>query len=58
VAEPKDDALLAPASEESSAGPSEQLQAEDDRAYKQRLKEEAAELNLKRAKKAAQMAAN
>eukprot|EP00900_Chrysochromulina_parva_P024033 jgi/Chrpa1/6263/Chrysochromulina_OHIO_Genome00015973-RA len=52
---PKDDALLAPASEESSAGPSEQLQAEDDRAYKQRLKEEAAE--LKRAKKAAEASA-
>ena len=43
---------------EASAGPSEQLQAEDDRAYKQRLKEEAAELKLKRAKKAAQMAAH
>ena len=40
---------------EASAGPSEQLQAEDERAYKQRLKEEAAE--LKRVKKAAQMAA-
>ncbi|KOO32216.1 hypothetical protein Ctob_010461 [Chrysochromulina tobinii] len=55
VAEPKDDALLAPASEESSAGPSDQLQAEDDRAYKQRLKEEAAE--LMRAKKAAEASA-
>ena len=55
VVDPKEDSLLAPASEEASGGPSEQHLAEgDERAYKQRLKEEAAE--LKRAKKAAMAA--